>query len=142
MSRCLIPITNNENNYYLILNMDFDENHFDKIIMEKIIPLIKEKKEKFVIKKNEWRKFRLYRYKFHDKDSEFYSWRYEILKDNDKSLILRLDINVLQKDIEQLITELYERHLYISLLLICSNEIANEDLVIGITEAELDKAIF
>jgi hypothetical protein len=54
MSRCLIPITNNnENNYYLILNMDFDENHFDKIIMEKIIPLIKEKKEKFVIKKNE-----------------------------------------------------------------------------------------
>jgi hypothetical protein len=54
MSRCLIPITNNnENNYYLILNMDIDENHFDKIIMEKIIPLIKEKKEKFVIKKNE-----------------------------------------------------------------------------------------
>jgi hypothetical protein len=53
MSRCLIPINNNENNYYLILNMDFDENHFDKIIMEKIIPLIKEKKEKFVIKKNE-----------------------------------------------------------------------------------------
>ena len=54
MSRCLIPITNNnENNYYLILNMDFDENHFDKIIMEKIIPLIKEKKEKFVINKNE-----------------------------------------------------------------------------------------
>jgi hypothetical protein len=82
------------------------------------------------------------RYKFHNKDSEFYSWRYEILRDNDKSLILRLDINVLQKDIEQLITELYERHLYISLLLICSNEIANEDLVIGITEAELDKAIF
>ena len=33
---------NNENNY-LILNMDFEENHFDKIIMEKIIPLIKEK---------------------------------------------------------------------------------------------------
>jgi hypothetical protein len=42
----------------------------------------------------------------------------------------------------ELITELYERHLYISLLLICSDEIANEDLVIGITEAELDKAIF
>ena len=82
------------------------------------------------------------RYKFHDKDSKFYSWKYEILRDNDKSIILRLDINVLQKDIEQLITELYERHLYISLLLICSDEIANEDLVIGITEAELDKAIF
>jgi hypothetical protein len=53
MSRCLIPITNKENNYYLILNMDFEENLFDKIIMEKIIPLIQEKKEKFVIKKNE-----------------------------------------------------------------------------------------
>ena len=54
MSRCLIPISNNENNYYLILNMDFDENNFDKIIMEIIIPLIKQEKEKFVInKKNE-----------------------------------------------------------------------------------------
>ena len=47
MSRCLIPI--NEN-YYLIFTMDFEESNFDKIIMEKIIPLIK---EKFVIKKNE-----------------------------------------------------------------------------------------
>jgi hypothetical protein len=45
MSRCLIPISNNENNYYLILNMDFDENNFDKIIiMETIIPLIKQEK--------------------------------------------------------------------------------------------------
>ena len=79
------------------------------------------------------------KYKFHDKDSEFNSWDYEILRDNDKSLILRLDIKLLQKDIEQLITELYERHLYISLLLIGSDEIANEYLIIGITEAELDK---
>ena len=45
MSRCLIPINNG--NYYMILNMDFEENHFDKIIMEKIIPLIKQEKEKF-----------------------------------------------------------------------------------------------
>ena len=44
MSRCLIPI--NEN-YYLILNMDFDQYDFDKIITEKIIPLIKQEKEKF-----------------------------------------------------------------------------------------------
>jgi hypothetical protein len=44
MSRCLIPI--NEN-FYLLLTMDFEENDFDKILMEKIIPLIKEKKEKF-----------------------------------------------------------------------------------------------
>ncbi|MGI9010593.1 MAG: hypothetical protein ACR2F1_05340 [Nitrososphaeraceae archaeon] len=47
LSRCLIPI--NEN-YYLILTIDFDQYDFDKIIMEKIIPLIK---EKFVTKKNE-----------------------------------------------------------------------------------------
>ncbi len=52
LSRCLIPI--NEN-YYLILTMDFDQYDFDKIIMEKIIPLIQQEKEKFVInnKKNE-----------------------------------------------------------------------------------------
>ena len=70
------------------------------------------------------------RYKFHYKNSEFYSWDQEILIDNDdKSIILRLDVNVLQKDIEQLITELNERHLYISLLLIGSDEIENEYLV-------------
>jgi hypothetical protein len=79
---------------------------------------------------------------FHEKNSEFYSWEFEILKDNYKSTILRLDINILQKDIEQLITELYERHLYISLLLIGSDEIGNEYFVIGITEAEIDKTIF
>ena len=50
MSRCLIPI--NEN-YYLIFTMDFDQYDFDKIIMEKIIHLIKQEKEKFVTKKNE-----------------------------------------------------------------------------------------
>ena len=27
--------------------------------------------------------------KFHDKNSEFHSWEYEILRDNDKSIILR-----------------------------------------------------
>ena len=49
MSRCLIPITNNENTqyYYLILTIDFDQYDFDKIITEKIIPLIKQEKEKF-----------------------------------------------------------------------------------------------
>jgi hypothetical protein len=44
LSRCIIPI--NES-YYLLLTMDFDENHFDKIIMEKIIPLVKEEKANF-----------------------------------------------------------------------------------------------
>ena len=48
MSRCLIPI--NEN-YYLIFTMDFDQYDFDKIIMEKIIPLIKQEREKFLINK-------------------------------------------------------------------------------------------
>ena len=47
LSRSIIPI--NEN-YYLILTMDFEEYNFDKIIMDKIIPIIK---EKFVTKKNE-----------------------------------------------------------------------------------------
>jgi hypothetical protein len=46
MSRCLIPI--NEN-YYLIFTLDFDQYNFDKLIMEKIIPLINQKKEKFLI---------------------------------------------------------------------------------------------
>ena len=50
MSRCLIPI--NEN-YYLILTLDFDQYDFDKIIKEKIISLIQRDKENFVIKKNE-----------------------------------------------------------------------------------------
>ena len=49
MSRSLIPI--NEN-FYLILTIDFEENNFNKIIMEKIIPFIKQEKEKFVSKKN------------------------------------------------------------------------------------------
>ncbi len=50
MSRCLIQI--NEN-YYLILTLDFDQYDFDKIIKEKILSLIQRGKENFVIKKNE-----------------------------------------------------------------------------------------
>ena len=42
LTRSTIPI--NEN-YYLLLTIDFEENNFDKIIMEKIIPLIKKEKE-------------------------------------------------------------------------------------------------
>jgi hypothetical protein len=44
MSRCLIPVNNY---YYLILTLDFDQYDFDKIVTEKIIPLIKQEKEKF-----------------------------------------------------------------------------------------------
>jgi hypothetical protein len=44
LSRSTIPI--NEN-YYLLLTMDFEENNFDKIVMETIIPLIKKEKENF-----------------------------------------------------------------------------------------------
>jgi len=48
MSRCLIPINIEHHQYsYLILNMDFEENNFDKIIIEKIIPLIQQEKKKF-----------------------------------------------------------------------------------------------
>ena len=50
MSRCLIPI--NEN-YYLILTLDFDRYDFDKIITTKIISLIQREKHYFVIKKDE-----------------------------------------------------------------------------------------
>ena len=49
MSRCLIPI--NEN-YYLLLTMDFDQYDFDKIIIDKVIPLIKEKKREFLNSKS------------------------------------------------------------------------------------------
>ena len=47
LNRSTIPISEN---YYLLLTMDFEENNFDKIIMEKIIPLVKEEKEEFAIK--------------------------------------------------------------------------------------------
>jgi hypothetical protein len=49
MSRCLIPINIEQHHqyYYLILNMDFEENNFDKIIIENIIPLIQQEKKKF-----------------------------------------------------------------------------------------------
>src|SRR5215210_1873513 len=86
-----------ENNYYLILTMDFDQYDFDKIITEKIIPLIKQEKEKFVSNNINKDNLDYIRYKFHDKDFEFYSWKYEILRDNDKAIILRLDIKLLQK---------------------------------------------
>ncbi len=47
-SRFIIPL--NEN-YYLIITIDFKEKNFDKIIMEKIIPLIKQKREIFLYPK-------------------------------------------------------------------------------------------
>jgi hypothetical protein len=43
LSRFIIPI--NEN-YYLLVHMDFEEKNFDNIIMEIIIPLIQKDKEK------------------------------------------------------------------------------------------------
>ncbi len=38
LNRCLIPI---DEKYYLIFTMDFEETNFDKLLMDKIIPLIK-----------------------------------------------------------------------------------------------------
>ena len=46
--RSIIPISES---YYLLFTMDIEENKFDKIIMEKIIPLINLEKEKCAIKK-------------------------------------------------------------------------------------------
>jgi hypothetical protein len=43
-SRFIIPL--NEN-YYLIITIDYSENNFDKIIMDKLIPLIKEINKSF-----------------------------------------------------------------------------------------------
>ena len=47
LSRCIIPINDS---YYLLLTMDFQENDFDKIIMEKVIPFINKEKENFIIR--------------------------------------------------------------------------------------------
>ncbi len=44
LSRSIIPI--NEN-YYLLLNIDFEEKNINNTVMEKIIPLIKKEKENF-----------------------------------------------------------------------------------------------
>jgi hypothetical protein len=55
----LIPINNNEN-YYLIVNMDFDQYDFDKIITEKIIPLIKQDKDQISNSRVDHYEFRLY----------------------------------------------------------------------------------
>ena len=49
LSRCIIPINDS---YYLLLTMDFEENDFDKIIMEKVIPFINKEKENFIIREN------------------------------------------------------------------------------------------
>jgi hypothetical protein len=53
ISRFIIPI--NEN-YYLLIHMDFEESNFDNIIMEKIFPLVKDEKANFAIKDKERKK--------------------------------------------------------------------------------------
>lgn len=45
LNRATIPINGN---YFLLLSIDSDELYFDKIIMDKVLPLINETKEKFV----------------------------------------------------------------------------------------------
>ena len=50
LSRCIIPINDS---YYLLLTMDFEENDFDKITIEKVIPpFINKEKENFLIREN------------------------------------------------------------------------------------------
>jgi len=45
LNRATIPINGN---YFLLLSIDSDETNFDRIIMDKVLPLINETKEKFV----------------------------------------------------------------------------------------------
>lgn len=45
LNRATIPINSN---YFLLLSMDSQDVNFDQIIMEKILPLIKENKEQFI----------------------------------------------------------------------------------------------
>ena len=45
LNRATIPINDN---YFLLLSIDSEELNFDKIIMDKVLPLINENKEKFV----------------------------------------------------------------------------------------------
>lgn len=45
INRATIPINGN---YFLLLSLDSDEFNFDKIIMDKVLPLINETKEQFV----------------------------------------------------------------------------------------------
>ncbi len=45
INRATIPINGN---YFLLLSLDSDELNFDKIIMDKVLPLINETKEQFV----------------------------------------------------------------------------------------------
>ena len=45
INRATIPINGY---YFLLLSLDSDELNFDKIIMDKVLPLINETKEKFV----------------------------------------------------------------------------------------------
>jgi hypothetical protein len=45
INRATIPINGN---YFLLLSLDSDELDFDKIIMNKVLPLINETKEQFV----------------------------------------------------------------------------------------------
>lgn len=45
INRATIPINSN---YFLLLSMDSQDVNFDQIIMNKILPLIKENKEQFI----------------------------------------------------------------------------------------------
>ncbi|MGA9153922.1 MAG: hypothetical protein WBZ36_25360, partial [Candidatus Nitrosopolaris sp.] len=42
--RAFIPITNN--NYYLLISIDFEETNFDRIIMRQINPFVESQKHK------------------------------------------------------------------------------------------------
>lgn len=46
LSRSIIPLSEN---YYLLLTIDSKESNYDKIIMEKIIPIVEREIERFMV---------------------------------------------------------------------------------------------
>lgn len=46
LCRSIIPLSEN---YYLLVTIDFKESNYDKIIMEKIIPIVQRDIERFIV---------------------------------------------------------------------------------------------
>jgi hypothetical protein len=81
----------------------------------------------------------LLKYIFHSKDHEghepdYYSWKFEYLNEEDKSIGLRLDENITDMPLHDLISNLMEWGLMITKLVITGDEFDNEWLHMEITE--------
>jgi hypothetical protein len=76
---------------------------------------------------------------FHRKDHDmyepdYYSWRYEIVKEENDVIALRLDTKLLDKPLHDLVTNLMEWGLMITKLVIASDRFDDEWLYIEIAE--------